>query len=125
MNKQHKKRIRYRRMFEYRSEPLIMVSYAEHNFTYRLFDPSANHIIVSRDFAFDEVTVKECPTGSQTQAKTIKVCLKDGPRAMMRVLEVIVEEKVAEIVCKTAACLNHPRRHKLKEPLNRVDQQQN
>ena len=50
-----------------------MVSYAEHNFTYRRFDPDTNHIIVSRDVVFDEVTVKEWATGSQTQAETIKL----------------------------------------------------
>jgi len=73
VKEQHKKRSGYQRKFEYRSKPLMMVGYAEHNFTYRLFDPDTNHIIVSRDVVFDEVTVKEWPTEPQTQAETIKL----------------------------------------------------
>lgn len=54
MKIQEKKRSGYQKKLEPRAVKMIMVGYAATDFTYRLFDPVSNKVVISREVSFDE-----------------------------------------------------------------------
>lgn len=66
MKAQEKKRSGYQRKLEPRAQAFIMVGY-ERDFTYRVYDPSTDKVIVSREVLFDETkTLRNCKREDDT-----------------------------------------------------------